>query len=292
MTLSEALALGLVQGLAEFLPISSSGHLAIGKHLMGIKEPDLLFDLVLHVGTLLSVLIFYRADIISVVRGVIEGARMAVVGRCEQTTAARGIWTPEGLRLALLVLIATVPTGLIGLALKRVIEPDHGPSPITAQVVCGILLFNGCMLMTNRFIQQRQAAQPPAVRDGKLDLWNMGPLQALLIGIGQGIAVLPGLSRSGTTITLALALGVDRAHAARYSFLLSIPAISGAVLLKLKDVADGTSVFEPVPFISGAILAGVVGYGCLILLTRLLERAQFHHFAWYCWAVGLIGLLW
>jgi undecaprenyl-diphosphatase len=284
--------LGLVQGLTEFLPVSSSGHLALGKHLFGIAEPDLLYDLVLHVGTLLSVMVFYRADLVMVVRGLRDGARMAIRGRREQTNAARGMFEPEGLRLALLVLLGTLPTGVIGLLFKKLLEPDVGPSPITFRVVCGLLLFNGVMLMGNRFIAAHQAARPPDAREGRLALWNLGPLQALLIGVGQGVAVLPGISRSGTTITLALALGVERAHAARYSFLLSIPAISGAVVLKLKDVADGTSAFEPAPFIAGALVAGGVGYLCLVVLTRLLERAQFHYFAWYCWSVGMIGLLW
>jgi undecaprenyl-diphosphatase len=287
MTLFEALALGLVQGITEFLPVSSSGHLALGKHLLGVQEPDLLFDLVLHVGTLASVLIFYRADIIGVVQGVVEGIRRMIAGRCGPTDPP----LPEGMRLAALVLLATLPTGILGLLLKRVLEPDQGSSPITVPIICAILIFNGFLLMSNRFVPAYQAKHPPAVREGGWALWNMRWVQALVIGVGQGVAVLPGLSRSGTTITLALWLGVERANAARYSFLLSIPAISGAVLLKLKDVSEGTSAFEPVPFLSGAVLAGVVGYGCLVLLTRLLARAQFHHFSWYCWAVGILGLV-
>jgi undecaprenyl-diphosphatase len=284
MTLLEALMLGVVQGLTEFLPVSSSGHLTLGKHLLDVQEPDLLFDLVLHAGTLLSVCAFYRADIASVLRGMLQGARRAL----KQEPGP--LFEPEGMRIALLVLLATIPTGVLGILLKRVMEPKQGPSPFTFEVVCALLVLNGCMMMANRWLARRERGD--TTRTSPLSIWNIAPLQALLIGLGQGIAVLPGISRSGTTITLALALGIERAHAARYSFLLSIPAIVGAVVLKLKDVLAGDSTFHALPFLIGALAAALVGYACLILLTRLLERAQLHHFAWYCWAVGLGGLAW
>ena len=290
MTLLEAIMLGILQGATEFLPISSSGHLVLGEHALGLQEPQLLFDITLHVGTLVSVMAFYWRDLLMIAaglwRGLLDGARQR---------SLRALLAPQGMRLAMLVLLATLPTGLIGLLLKDLLEPTDGQRAISAAMVCGLLLLNGLILKANAVFATRQpdASDQPS-RDGALALWNMTPLIALLIGVAQGVAVLPGISRSGMTITCALALGVERMHAARYSFLLSIPAILGALVLKLDPAAFATSQGQgsALPmFLAGAAAAGLVGYGCLVLLTHLLRRAQFHHFAWYCWAVGGAGLL-
>lgn len=288
MTLLEAILLGAVQGATEFLPISSSGHLKLGQALMGIQEPQLLFDIILHVGTLLSVMVFYRRDIAMVLGDGLEGLRRATRQRSVSELVA-----PKGVRLALLVVLATLPTGVIGVLLESVIEPEGRPSPITAPVVCGILLINGVILMTNAYFlrqERRRRAEEAPARQGTFTLWSITPAVALAIGVVQGIAVLPGLSRSGLTITLALALSVQRLHAARYSFLLSIPAILGALVLKF-DPTIFTASSSTLIFGVGALVAAGVGYGCLILLTHMLERARFHHFAWYCWIVGVTGLV-
>lgn len=288
MNLLEAILLGMVQGATEFLPISSSGHLKLGQHLLGIQEPQLLFDIVLHVGTLLSVMIFYRKDIMMVLTGSLEGAR----GWLKERTAS-AFFAPEGVRLATLVVLATIPTGVIGLGLEKILDPDAeaGASLITPKVVCGLLILNGFILLLNAFFLKREQENASPERGGMLTLWEITPLIAIGIGVAQGMAVLPGLSRSGLTITIALALMVQRLHAARYSFLLSIPAILGALVLKLDPSLFAGDPGVLLIFAIGALSAGVVGYGCLILLTRMLEKAAFHHFAWYCWAVGIIGLV-
>ncbi len=285
-----ALILGAVQGATEFLPVSSSGHLKLGQSLLGLTEPQLLFDIVLHVGTLVSVMIFYRADVLMAIQGMWRGVRD---GASERSLDA--FLKPEGMRLAILIILSTLPTGVIGILFKKVLDPDDGSSPITPTVVCGLLIINGLILMSNAYFLKREERTPEAerpVREGRLDLWRITPLIALGIGLAQGLAVLPGISRSGMTITIALALMVQRMHAARYSFLLSIPAILGALVLKLGDMQQIATHGDQLGiFIGGALCAAVVGYLCLVLLTRMLQHARFHHFAWYCWAVGIAGLI-
>ena len=151
MNLLEAILLGVVQGATEFLPISSSGHLKLGQHLLGIQEPQLLFDIVLHVGTLLSVMLFYRADIMMILTGSLDGAR----GWLKERTAS-ALFAPEGVRLATLVLLATIPTGVIGLVLGKLLDPDSGDSIITPKVVCGLLILNGFILLLNAYFMKRE----------------------------------------------------------------------------------------------------------------------------------------
>jgi undecaprenyl-diphosphatase len=277
----EAMFLAVVQGATEFLPISSSGHLVLGQTFLGISEPQLLFDIVLHVGTLLAVVVFYRDSIRDIVVDSVQGARKTL-----QTRNPRTFFEGEGARVAALVVLATIPTGVLGLLLERWLDPEGGERVITASVVCGILIVNGFILITHRWLRERDVRH-----QGLLTVWNLTVAGALLVGLAQGVAVLPGISRSGTTITAALLLGVTRTQAARFSFLLSIPAILGALVLEFDLDAFLGSTDNLVVFIMGALVAAVVGYLCLRLLVILLERAQFHHFAWYCWAIGIVGLI-
>lgn len=277
----EAILLAVVQGATEFLPISSSGHLVLGQTLLGISEPQLLFDIVLHVGTLLAVVIFYRDSIRDIVVDSWKGG--ANVARSGDP---RSFFEGEGARVAALVVLASVPTALLGLGLERLIDPEGGERIITAHVVCGILILNGFILISHRWLQERDVEH-----EGLLTVWNVTLLGALFIGVAQGIAVLPGISRSGTTITAALLVGVTRTQAARFSFLLSIPAILGALVLKFDPSVLTGSTGSVFVFLLGALVAAGVGFLCLRLLVLLLERAQFHHFAWYCWAVGIAGLI-
>jgi undecaprenyl-diphosphatase len=277
----EAILLAVVQGATEFLPISSSGHLVLGQTFLGISEPQLLFDIVLHVGTLLAVVVFYRDSIRDIVVDSWSGAQNVV-----RTGKPASFFDGEGARVAALVGLATIPTGLLGVALERLLDPEGGERIITASVVCGVLIVNGFILITHRWLDEREVE-----RDGLLTVWKLTLLGALFIGLAQGVAVLPGISRSGTTITAALLVGVTRTQAARFSFLLSIPAILGALVLKFDPTVFAGSTDGLFVFILGALVAAVVGYLCLRLLVLLLERAQFHHFAWYCWIVGIAGLI-
>lgn len=283
MSILEALLLGLIQGITEFLPISSSGHLVISQHLLGVKEPELLFDIILHVGTLLAVVAYYWADIREVVRGLFTGIKDFFATRSIDRLAE-----PQGARLAWLTILATLPTGIIGLGIEKLIDPPEGTEPlITAKVVAGLLIINGFILFANRFLGQTR----PETRESTWSLWNITPMVAVGIGIAQGIAVTPGFSRAGLTITIALALGIMRVQAARFSFLISIPAILGALVLKfdLTMFTDATPT-ELIAFGAGAVTAAAVGYASILLLVEMLKKARFHHFSWYCWVVGILGV--
>lgn len=282
MSTLEALLLGVIQGLTEFLPVSSSGHLMIGQHLLGIAEPQLLFDIILHVGTLLAVVAFYRDDVIEVVRGLYTGIRGGLKSRSLDVATES-----EGMRLSILVLLTMVPTGFLGVFLDKLLDPDSGTQLITVQVVCVLLLVNGVVLFSNRFMRHRE----PAENEGRFTLWNITPAMALMLGVVQGMAVAPGFSRSGFTITLALFLGVWRTDAARFSFLMSIPAILGALVFKFEPDVFTSGAIEFVPLVTGALVSAAVGYLAILLLVNLLEKAKFFHFSWYCWALGITGLL-
>jgi len=241
----QALILGAVQGLTEFLPVSSSGHLVLLQRWLGddffAAGDEVLFDLVLHVGTLLPVLFYYRADLIAMTRD----------------AAAR--------RLGLMVIIATVPTGLIGVTFEDQFEALFS----TVGPVCIALLVTAALLVATKFIPERPDG-------GKLLTWQM----ALMIGVVQGLAITPGISRSGSTIAIALLLGLSRESAARFSFLVSIPAICGAVVLKSRHGFNT----ETVDWLSvgvGFAAAMFVGYGALVMLVALVKRGGIHRFAWY-----------
>ncbi len=247
--------LGALQGLTEFLPVSSSGHLVLFQQFFDIAGDHVLFDLVLHVGTLVPVLWFYRTEVLTILRDPVVG---------EGPFLER-----QGVRDALLVVAASVPTAIIGLTFEDLFEQLFAtPAALTVTfAITGTLLF-----LSGRF-DRSEKAQPLTV-----------PL-AIVLGIAQGLAITPGISRSGTTIAVALMLGMRREVAARFSFLMSVPAIGGAVLLKLKD-AD-VSQLDVVQLGVGGLTSLVVGYGALVLLVRLVLAGRFSAFCWYAWAAAI-----
>ncbi len=251
MPWSEAL-LGVIQGLTEFLPVSSSGHLVLFQQWMPVPGDALLFDLVVHLGTLFPVLWFYRADL----------ARMTL-----DPLRGEGPWLERsGVRLAAWVVLASLPTAAIGLGLEDVFVSlfARPEALIVSFAVTGFLL--------------HVAGRTPSGARTELD---MTAWQALLIGLVQGLAITPGISRSGSTIAIALLLGMDRAYAARFSFLLSVPAIGGAFLLKARE-AQVTA--EQLPGLGvGFVAAMVSGYAALVLLVRLVKSGGFSRFKWYVW---------
>lgn len=252
--------LGLLQGLTEFLPVSSSGHLVLFQQFLEVGGDHVLFDLVLHLGTLLPVLFFYRADVRELIVDPIAG---------------EGPWLKRrGVRLLGLLVLASIPTAVIGLAFEDLFEALFArPSALAITFA-----LTGFLLLSTRFTGK-----------GSTTLAQMKPWQALVLGVAQGFAITPGISRSGTTIAVALALGLKREDAARFSFLMSVPAISGAVLLKLKD-AD-TAGLDPAALGIGFVAALVSGYAALVLLVRLVKRGGFAWFAVYCWFAAAAALL-
>ncbi len=247
----EAAFWGLVQGLTEFLPISSSGHLVIVPAALDVAAPDLAVTAVLHLGTLAAVLAYYRSDVVRI-------ARLAGQGR----------------KLALLVLAGTIPAAVLGLAFESALD-DAFDDPT---LVGWALLATGGVL----WLSGRLAAGRRSLDDGE-------PADAAVVGVAQAAALVPGISRSGVTIAAGMARGLDRAEAARFSFLLAIPAIAGGGFLQLLDLADQGGLQAEV-FV-GAAVAAVTGYAAIGLLLRLLERAGLAPFAWYCWAVGALSVL-
>lgn len=265
----EALILGVVQGATEYLPVSSSGHLVIFQHLFGLDEPALLFDIVLHVATLLAVLWYYRRDIADLIR-----QSLAAVRALSQGESWANVQTAfPGFRLAWLIVLGTVPTALIGVTLQDTFEALFG----SLKTVGFMLGVTGFILLMTRFGSK-----------GERGIGEMKASDALIIGLVQGLAITPGISRSGSTIAVALLLGIKKETAARYSFLLSVPSIVGALILKLGDAGEGVSLGATVV---GFVAALVTGYFCLALLVQLVKRGKLAWFAPYCFVAGLFALL-
>ena len=270
MTYLSSFLLGLVQGLAEFLPISSSGHLSIAQNLLGLNtEIPEFFDVLLHLGTLVAVFVAYWRDICDMVAELIHG-----VGDLVHGTTPRQV--PPARRLILLIIVGTLPLFILLPIHKQVQALSNNMVFIgAALVVTGFLLF-ACDL----------------VRKGKKTERTATIADVLVVGLGQAIATLPGISRSGMTITTGCFMGFERKFAVRFSFLLSIPAVLGANILSLKDALDDGIIWAEVPmYVVGVITAAVVGYACIRLLRLVAEKGRFGAFAYYCWAVGLLTLL-
>ena len=271
MSLLSAILLGLIQGVTEFLPISSSGHLAIAEnllHMSGSSEVPGFFDVLLHLGTLVAVFIAYWSDIREMVIELFYGVR-DLAQRSTPTPA------PPARRLILLIIVGTLPLFAV-LPIKDAVESLSG----NMYFVAGALLVTGCLL----FASDR-------VRPGRKTEKSATLLDVLLVGVAQAIATCPGISRSGTTITEGCFVGFDRRFAVRYSFLMSIPAILGANILSLKDAVTDI-IWADVPvYLVGVAVAAAVGYVCIRLLKMIADKGKFGFFAYYCWAVGIVTLI-
>ncbi len=286
MSLLEAIFMGIIQGLTEFLPVSSSGHLAIFKNIFQVNtDTGILFDVLLHIGTLVAVFIVYHRDIGKMIR---EGFGLLGDAFCnigiffqrnagKQEVPYRRVIKNGYRKFDLLVIVSTIPTAVIGYTAKDLVE-----------VASGVLLVPGiCLILTSilLFISDR-------IPDKGKSPKNVTYTNAFGIGICQGIATLPGLSRSGTTITACLISGFDRNFAVKYSFIMSIPAILGAAILQLKDI--GTVEVEPVQvgyYALGTLVAAVVGYVCIKTLLVVVRKKKFTYFAAYCMLIGILSIV-
>lgn len=250
MSVLEAALLGLIQGLTEFLPVSSSGHLVLGQALLGVDSSGVVFEVAVHVATLCAIVWVYRARIMELLGGVTRGERSAL--------------TYVGL-----ILVASVPAAVIGIAGRSWFE-SRFDDPILA---AWMLLITGLIIWTVRFSAPRAAREGPDVG------------RSFLIGCAQAVAILPGISRSGATVALGAWLGVEVVRLAEFSFLMSIPAILGAALLQLGDL--GSVPGPDMAAISvGFAVAAISGVAAIHLFVRMLKNATFHRFAYYCWFVG------
>lgn len=267
----QATALGAIQGLTEFLPISSSGHLVLGQHLFGINQPELFFDIAVHLGTLAAVIIFFRRSLWPM------GAALArLAGRQGKGNTIGRLTRDPDLKLIMLIAAGSVPTAVIGLLFNEIADRIFSSVPL----VGAMLMITGGMLWATRL-----------VKGGGKDIGQFTVPLALVIGTVQGLAILPGISRSGATIAVGLFFGLGRETAARYSFLLSIPAIAGAGVLGLKNLGPAAGL--PVTVVlTGVVSAAVVGYLSLKMLLFIVSRGKMYAFAPYCWLIGALALIW
>lgn len=290
MSFFEAIILGFIQGVAEFLPVSSSGHLAIFKNFFGLSEAGIAFDILLHVGTLVAVFICFWNDIWEL----IVGGFGIVIDVCknigiyfsnlfnknkkgyEKKSYIEIISTPFR-RYVMLIIIATIPTGIMGIVLKDMIETVSA-----SLIVPGI-----CLLMTSIILLIADNA-----KDGHEDESNVSYKKAGFVGICQGFATMPGISRSGTTVTACLLAGMDRAFAVKFSFIVSIPAILGAAVLDIPDLfKEGVTSSEMINYVAGTIVAGVVGYICIKTMLKIVRKKKFKVFSIYCAIMGLVSIV-
>lgn len=260
MSVMEAVILGILQGLTEFLPVSSSGHLAIGKYTLSMHEPDILFDIMLHVATLLVVLIYFRHRVFLIIK-----AFFGIFFKRFQKDYF------ENKRFLWGIIIATIPTGIIGLLFKEYLLSYFNNTII---FVGYALIVTSILLIISDHFQGRDKIDAP---------------RSVIIGIAQGLAVTPGISRSGTTIAVSTILGIERQEAAEFSFLLSVPAILGAMVLQIKDATIDSTML--VTYGAGMIAAFLSGLVVIGIMMEFIRRAKLKVFAIYCLILGLIVVI-
>ncbi len=265
MDILQSFLLGLIQGLTEFLPISSSGHLALGRYILdGDTEMGITFEVVVHFGTLCSIVIYYKTEILNLLKAGVRFLKSPSTTTDDYEVKTIGF-----------ILVSMIPAFIVGFTLKDSIE-DIFMNPL---LVSGMLIVTGIILFLTRF------SKNPA---GKVTLGK-----AFLIGISQAFAMIPGISRSGSTISTSLYLGISREEAANFSFLMVIPVIGGAMILQMGEAIEaGINSSEITSLIVGFFTAFISGYYALKYLIIILKKQGFHYFAYYCWLVGGIGLIW
>ncbi len=269
MDIFQAIIIGLVQGLTEFLPVSSSAHLIFAQQALGVSDVGLAFDVLMHVGTLVAVIVYFFNDIVNMIKGfllsLVDLKNGNFMGEIKKDPYKKLAW---------LTILATIPVGVVGVLFNDMIESMFQGLTIPAF----LLLVTGCLL----YASQR-------MNSGRIDVRNVTIKEALIMGCGQALAVLPGLSRSGTTIAAGLFAGLDKEFAAKFSFILSIPAILGAAVFQLKDLSGGS--IEIGACIAGFIVAVISGYLAISVLLKIVREKSLDIFAYYCWIVGLIVLI-
>lgn len=273
MTYLLSILMGIIQGVAEFLPISSSGHLALFQSFFGmenVEEKYMFFTVLLHFGTFISVCVVYWRDIADMIREFFLGIA-ALAGKKDT-----GVTPPPARRMVMLIIVATLPLFVMVL-LQDAVNKLFSNS---IMVSCALLATGFILFFSDRLAKGRKTAR------------NATLVDALIVGCGQALAVIPGLSRSGTTISVGMLRGFDRSFAVRFSFLMSLPAILGANILEIKDAVDAGINMEELPmYIVGVVVAAVVGYFAIRLVKSLSDKGKFGRFAYYCWAMGLGSLI-
>jgi len=273
MDIIQAIIMGMVQGLTEFLPVSSSAHLVIAPELLGTQS-SLAFDTLLHVGTLLAVIGYFWKDITSMIKSFVSSLLDIPRGKFKE-----GVADDPYKRLAWLVVVGTIPAGLMGVLLKSEFEDLFN----SVTIVGFFLLVTGVILWGSEWIAKRNID-----KKGK-DVKEVSFTNSLVIGVFQGLAIAPGISRSGSTIAAGLFSGLERKLAARYSFLLSIPAILGAALIQAKDIVSFDANTEVL--IAGFLSATIFSYLAVKFMMGYIQKHSLNIFAIYCWIVGALTII-
>ena len=275
MNIFQAIILGIVQGLTEFLPVSSSGHLAIIQNLFHINtDGGLLFDVLLHLGTLIAIFLVFWKDIVKLVIeffGIIGDffRRFSDPDLIVLSSAYR--------KFVLLIIVSTIPTGILGYVGRHFVSYES-----TTLIIPGIGLIITSVLL---FICDR-------IGDGRNGIKKISYLNAFEIGMAQGVATIPGISRSGATISICLMLGIKKETAVKYSFIMSIPAVIGAAILEIKDVGGMTvNVSTVIAYVVGMIVSAVVGYFAIRFMIGVVRRKRYIYFSIYCMVIGLVAII-
>lgn len=286
MSIFKAIILGIVQGLTEFLPVSSSGHLAIMKNLLHVEtETGILFDVLLHCATLIAIFAVMYRDIIKLLVdffGIVRDACVNIGIFFGNLTAVHKkpyivLASTSYRKFVIMLIISTIPTGILGYLMADVVE----------SVSATLLIPGVCLLATGLILFLSDL-----LSDGRKKPKNAGYGDAFVIGVSQGVATLPGLSRSGVTITACLLCGFDRKFAVKYSFIMSMPAILGAMILELTDIG-GTHIAggEIAAYIVGMIVAAIVGFFAIRIMLNVVMNRYFKYFAFYCLAIGAVSII-
>jgi undecaprenyl-diphosphatase len=269
-----SITLGIVQGLTEFLPVSSSGHLVLASHFFGYEDQESAFEIILHFGTLLSVIIYFRYDIYYLLKETLFNffpfIKYAFLG-LKRNVDKEKIYSPY---YSYFIVIASMPAAYVGLTYKDDIEQLFR-NPLVA-IIC--LFVTGLIMLVSRFAKERNK--------------SLGSFQAFLIGIAQAIAILPGISRSGSTIVTGLFLGIKKEFVAKFSFLMSVPVIFGAFILKLNDLfAAHISTEQWISYGIGTLAAAISGYFAIMLVMTSVQKGKFEYFGYYCIFVSILSFL-
>ncbi|OQB40908.1 MAG: Undecaprenyl-diphosphatase [Candidatus Latescibacteria bacterium ADurb.Bin168] len=265
MSVFEAAVVGVIQGLTEFLPVSSSAHIVYAEHFLGIREGNVDLAIVVHLGTLVAVFAAMGYRIAPIIRGTIAGVA--------DLTARRSPWAREEFRWATYIIVGTIPAALLGVLFEHPLKETFG-NPLQTSV---LLMGTGIILFATRFVVQNDR--------------NWGLFGALAVGFAQALAILPGISRSGSTISVGLFLKIEREKAAEFSFLLSIPVILGGALIHIAGMVgqQGGLALLSTPLIAGFCTSAISGYAAVRILLSFVRNGALHWFALYCWIVGAAG---
>ena len=283
MTIFQSFILGAIQGLSEFLPISSSGHLALTEHLLGLSDVPLIFSIFLHLATLLAVLAFFRVHIRELLFAFFRMLTRKPLDSKAQGTTLLSKDDKCARQVVIAIIIITAVTGAIGIFVKKMINS------ISLKIVCIGFIITACILILSSFFANKKAKRTSTAQESQSS--TITKKQALAVGIAQGFGTLPGISRSGSTVAGGIFSGLDKSFATELSFVASIPSILGAFILELKDFNKDFITLNIASLFVSFVTAFVIGYIALKIFVRLIKNGRLAFFACYLIPIGILGLI-